>query len=505
MISRLSCSRRVSSSYIIRRLCSKIIKVPLEPLEVSLRQTLEYPRGRKRRSSLDGFIVYLDAEDDAEPEVKFVTTTKSGKQKARDQKRAQPVVVRKSDHDNSAQLDKESFLDQDEAGQAKPRAKESLENRGKWTITRVQHPHQHIQQHLQNYFSRTLLTSSKVCTELPIQQNQDPANKFYAIFTSVRKTVELEGNQETLDDEKPKQRQQEDARHRSREEKDARNEKGRIKRAMKPEGQRRPKRTPEQTARENALQRIRRALNPVTREQKDINNAMQRSGYTGRTEAQKKQISEADRKRYQKMTAEQKEARYVRERGILIGHRVDAAVQYPLSPLIADMLPGVESIEISMIVCGRFSAGKNDEDYAQALAGNTVVAEKFFSDFISPTPIFDQGSVFWNGRTAWAPLPWAQEELPTDVVWTDFFKSRPPQTSVVILVRGIDGASIYPGNWTHLSFTYSDLHVVLVFACCQSFVAARAPNNEGKFFRSDPPNGRLYSAVALSTHLRRAR
>jgi hypothetical protein len=167
---------------------------------------------------------------------------------------------------------------------------------------------------------------------------------------------------------------------------------------------------------------------------------------------------------------------------------------------------------LSIMVCGRFSNKVDDETFEDAKEGNNIVLRKFIQDFVSPIPVLATESVFWKGRKAWAPLPWISvddddeavqypagefQNSGTDSLFCNFLNTRPDFSLVVLIIRGIDGASIEPGTWLFLQNRYPKLRIALAFTCTELFVRERVPEGEQYFWRSDPFDGRLYGVFYL--------
>jgi hypothetical protein len=137
---------------------------------------------------------------------------------------------------------------------------------------------------------------------------------------------------------------------------------------------------------------------------------------------------------------------------------------------------------------------------------------KFFDDFVALVPVLATESIFWNGRKAWAPLPWVsvsdgnQLQVPAgefdnqdaDVRYCTFLDAQPAFAYVILLIRGIDGASCDLGSWTFLQQRYPRLQITLAFSCTELFVRSRVPEGENYFSRTDPYDGRLYGFFCLS-------
>lgn len=77
------------------------------------------------------------------------------------------------------------------------------------------------------------------------------------------------------------------------------------------------------------------------------------------------------------------------------------------------------------------------------------------------------------------------------------FAGTPDYSTVVVVVRGVDGASINVDTWIGLQTRYPKLNIVLAFTCAEAYVRYRAPVDHDFFYRTDPYDERLYSFFAL--------
>ncbi|KAE8450064.1 hypothetical protein EG329_007204 [Mollisiaceae sp. DMI_Dod_QoI] len=163
------------------------------------------------------------------------------------------------------------------------------------------------------------------------------------------------------------------------------------------------------------------------------------------------------------------------------------------------------------------------EELTELLGGSNLLVDfhdlsicKFIDDFVTPIEVLATESVFWNGRKAWAPLPWISvddddqidypdgefERQSADARYCSFLDTRPDYSKVIILIRGIDGASIDPASWLFLQQRYPKLRITLAFSCTEWFVRFRVPDNENYFSRTDPYDNRLYGFFYLDELVR---
>lgn len=91
-----------------------------------------------------------------------------------------------------------------------------------------------------------------------------------------------------------------------------------------------------------------------------------------------------------------------------------------------------------------------------------------------------------------APLRVYQNEE-EDARWCRFFENQPHYLHVIVLVRGIDGASIDPGIWVFLRMLYPNLKTTIVLSSAETFVRHRAPAGLSVFHRMVPYENRLYT------------
>ena len=88
--------------------------------------------------------------------------------------------------------------------------------------------------------------------------------------------------------------------------------------------------------------------------------------------------------------------------------------------------------------------------------------------------------------------------------WCTIFQTRPDYSEVIIVIRGVDGASIDPGSWTFLHARFPRLKITLAFSCVENFVCGRLPAGQDFFSRTDPHDTRLYGVFPpskLAPHL----
>jgi hypothetical protein len=92
-------------------------------------------------------------------------------------------------------------------------------------------------------------------------------------------------------------------------------------------------------------------------------------------------------------------------------------------------------------------------------------------------------SVVWNQRSAHTPLPWAElvdddvyqavgddfENVADDKRSIEFLRGFPDFSRAIILVRGIDSASIDPGSWLFLHQRCPKLDITICFSVNGNF------------------------------------
>jgi hypothetical protein len=102
--------------------------------------------------------------------------------------------------------------------------------------------------------------------------------------------------------------------------------------------------------------------------------------------------------------------------------------------------------------------------------------------------------------TSALPLPYLDEghlnEI-SDRIFRDMFASAPDYSTVIRLVRGIDGASINVDSWIVLQIRYPKLNIVFVFTVPEHYVLFRAPADHDFFYRTEPYYERLYGFFPL--------
>lgn len=210
--------------------------------------------------------------------------------------------------------------------------------------------------------------------------------------------------------------------------------------------------------------------------------------------------------------------------------KVERASIYPVAtnpflPTIAAVFnnpetePPIPTIRVaegkSIIVISRISWRKDGAWMTTAKTRNAVAMDKFINDFVSPSTVLSKDSVVWNGRAAWVPFPYALandrdniqfpegefENEDADRRFCEFFLDAPDHTDVLILIRGIDGATIDPGSYAFLAQRFPRLNITLIFQCTEDFVTSRAPAPHGPawFSRTVPFDNKLYGFVPLST------
>ena len=169
---------------------------------------------------------------------------------------------------------------------------------------------------------------------------------------------------------------------------------------------------------------------------------------------------------------------------------------------------------LSIIVCDRTSWFKEYDIVAPLKEGNETVLQKFIDDFIpAQLGVAVRDLLFWNGREAATPLPWAAlngiqqarqpgldyENEASDERWCRFFETRPDNSNVIVLIRGIDGASIDPGTWLFLQQRYPKSTITIAFSVSEMFVRMRAPAGSTYFYRTAVYDARLYGFFPLSS------
>lgn len=109
------------------------------------------------------------------------------------------------------------------------------------------------------------------------------------------------------------------------------------------------------------------------------------------------------------------------------------------------------------------------------MLGNLVIANKFEADFVAGQ-ILSHESVFYLNTKAYTPLPTIhpgegpEPLLPDDdpnrhcnARWIEFYRNRPDDSTVIILIRGVDGLSIDGNSWHLLHLQHPRLKIRLAF------------------------------------------
>ncbi|RDL31935.1 uncharacterized protein BP5553_09337 [Venustampulla echinocandica] len=276
---------------------------------------------------------------------------------------------------------------------------------------------------------------------------------------------------------------------------------------------RRTRQSEEKLERDREKQRAsyRRRMNNLTEEQYQLELARSRKRTTksraNRSEEKVQLDREKDREIHKERQAIRLEQQAEKQAEIYpIGMSLDLEMSLEPTPTTTT------GSGLSIIVCARYSAKVPDEVYQGAIEGNDIVLRKFIDDFTAASPILATESVVWNGRKAWAPLPWAiaddneQIQFPdgdfdnqgADTRFCTFLSSRPEFSHVIMLLRGIDGASIDPGSWSFLQQRFPKLQFTLAISCAEIFVRNRAPDGQMYFSRTAPYDQRLYGFFPLS-------
>ncbi|KAL2068969.1 hypothetical protein VTL71DRAFT_15307 [Oculimacula yallundae] len=114
-----------------------------------------------------------------------------------------------------------------------------------------------------------------------------------------------------------------------------------------------------------------------------------------------------------------------------------------------------------MVIC-RKSEKVDVQSEQELINGNTYILEKFARDFIAPNLVATAGNVFWNGKKAWTPLPAVLNDgegiyaagkfqnQDSDARFCIFLNTLADGSRTLLLIRGIDGASIDIGSWLYL-------------------------------------------------------
>ncbi|KAM0123463.1 hypothetical protein ACHAP3_011118 [Botrytis cinerea] len=168
------------------------------------------------------------------------------------------------------------------------------------------------------------------------------------------------------------------------------------------------------------------------------------------------------------------------------------------------------SREVAIIVTARHSWKVTAAELTRTSAGNVTVMNKFIRDFVNPVVVHDTESIVWNDREAHFALPWAlaapgEAVFPPgnfhnhlmDDAWTSFFQRQRPYSTVIVIIRGIDGASIDPGSYIMLKTLHPTLKIVMAFSVTERFVRRRLPFGQRMFFRTPRYDNRLYMFMLL--------
>jgi len=145
-----------------------------------------------------------------------------------------------------------------------------------------------------------------------------------------------------------------------------------------------------------------------------------------------------------------------------------------------------------------------------------LILRKFTEDFLSDVPILTTEAVVWHNRVAdeALPCPWVltgeviddllllglDEDLyneNSDRRFLTMVTGKPENLTIIILVRGIDGASVHILSWLGLQSMYRKLNIVLAFTCAEVYVRFRAPEDHDFFYRTEPYDERLYCFFPL--------
>ena len=134
-----------------------------------------------------------------------------------------------------------------------------------------------------------------------------------------------------------------------------------------------------------------------------------------------------------------------------------------------------------------------------------MIIRKFISDFVRPVPVLAEESVDWIELPG-KHFPELSLKITMDcksphadylndnayLRFRMFFQTRPNYIRVIVLIRGIDGASINPDSWIGLQTRYPNINIVLAFSCTEDYVRFRGPVGHDFFFKTNPDDERVY-------------
>jgi hypothetical protein len=183
-----------------------------------------------------------------------------------------------------------------------------------------------------------------------------------------------------------------------------------------------------------------------------------------------------------------------------------------LSTLPPELITDALDCGLHVMICARKSWRARAGEHIELEHGNQIMLRKFIDDFVSEFTVLTRTSVVWHGRAASDALPWIVNDddmhLPfldadlwnenTDRRFANTFSSMPDNSTVLVVVRGIDGASVNVDSWIGLQTRYTKLNIILVFTCAEVYVRFRAPVGHDFFYRTDPYDERLYGFFPLS-------
>jgi hypothetical protein len=176
---------------------------------------------------------------------------------------------------------------------------------------------------------------------------------------------------------------------------------------------------------------------------------------------------------------------------------------------------GATDSGLHIIMCARKSwRAKNGED-VELENGNQLMIPKFIKDFVNPIQALTAESVVWHGRGADDALPWVargadDDDLPLPLLdanlWNEnadrrfstFFADVREYSTVVVVVRGIDGASTNVDSWIGLATRYPKLNIILAFTVAEVYIRFRGPANLDFCYRTEPYDERLYCFFPLA-------
>lgn len=285
--------------------------------------------------------------------------------------------------------------------------------------------------------------------------------------------------------------------------------------------------TPQELAEANATRRLKVANRSEAEKEKDRRryserkedfNAGRRAEYAANSEERRMMDRE---RRHNRSEAEwdrenqvHRDGRHARERqrayNTYQAFDLDKIVPTPVGSATTTALH--EGVYV--IVIARHSWVKSDQVLQNTYDSNAQVLQKFVADFVNPTPVNAVESVVWNGRPGGDPLPWVAigngndqmyrplgdfNNADADERFVEFLNACPGNSMAILLVRGIDGGTIFPGSWYFLAQRYPTLDIVLIFQLSPTFVEERVPglliNN---FRRANPYDGKLYMRLDLN-------